>query len=290
MSFHHTNITWQSPDGTWSCGFFERIPGNTMDEDYDAEWDDDFDMIRFQFVSTGHADEESAFDAWGGPNPGSTTTIPYDASSTEEIEQYEDMAARKYEEESPRPRPSGILGLGGSTLGYYGPPKPRTLKAIKAERDTIVERQASESLGGYLHNLRDSDALAGLEPRIERELAKANQAQRETFEDQDQAHRRRLRSIADDAAEANRRSLRGRRYHLAKVSAVREQADAADASAKKRIKAAKKSTKSSPGTSSTAAPPQQNTVPMTGPNPGVCGKTTSSGTPCRNTSNCPVHR
>ena len=171
MSFHHANITWQSPDGAWSCGFFERIPGNTMDEDYDAEWDDGFDTNRFQFVSTGHPDEDSARDAWGGPNPGSTTTIPCDDSTAEEIEQYEDMAARKYEESSPRPREPGILGLGGNTLGYYGPPKPRTLKAIKAERDSIVERQASESLGGYAHNLRDSDALAGLEPRIQRELS-----------------------------------------------------------------------------------------------------------------------
>lgn len=94
MSFHHANITWQSPDGTWSCGFFERIPANTMGEDYDAEWDDDFDTNRFQFVSTGHPDEDSPCDAWGGPNPGSTTTIPCGDSTAEEIEQYEDMAAR----------------------------------------------------------------------------------------------------------------------------------------------------------------------------------------------------
>lgn len=180
--------------------------------------------------------------------------------------------------------------MGGNTLGYFGPPKPRTLKAIKAERDSIVERRASESLGGYAHNLRDSDALAGLEPRIQRELSKADQAQREAFEDQDQAHRKRLRSIADDAAEANRRSLRGRRYNPARVLAVREQADAADASAKKRVKAVKKSGKSSPGTSSAAASARQTTVSMDRPAPGICGKPTSSGAPCRNSSNCPVHR
>lgn len=73
MSHHHENVIWQSPNGTWNRGFYERIRPAFTDEDYDSEWDDDFDFERFEWASTGLASEQAAVDSWPGPNPGGWT-------------------------------------------------------------------------------------------------------------------------------------------------------------------------------------------------------------------------
>lgn len=134
MSFHHENVTWQSEDGTWNQGFYTRISVG-YSEDYDSEWDDTYDN-SFQFVSSGHATADDAWRSWGGPNPGSGYEVRYSPGTAEEIKHYEDLAARLYE----RQGVSSISPLfGKGEAGYYGPPRNRTLKAIKAERDKIVE-------------------------------------------------------------------------------------------------------------------------------------------------------
>lgn len=94
MSYHHENIAWQTENGTWGIGFYERISNgdNSWDSDYDSEWDDDFNFEKFQWASTGHATEEKAMAAWRGANPGSSTAISWSKANAREILEYEDMA------------------------------------------------------------------------------------------------------------------------------------------------------------------------------------------------------
>lgn len=95
MSYNWENIKWQSKNGLWSIGFFEREPmvsSFNQDDDYDSEWEDDFDRSKFSFASVGHATPESADNSWKGANPGSSTSIPYSKKNAEEISEYEDMA------------------------------------------------------------------------------------------------------------------------------------------------------------------------------------------------------
>lgn len=100
MSYYWENVTWQSSDGTWNVGFYERISGPSSfdddDDEYDSEWDDDF-TDNFGWVSSGHGSRKSAEKAWTGANPGGSTAISYDQtdpSVMREIEDLEDMAAK----------------------------------------------------------------------------------------------------------------------------------------------------------------------------------------------------
>lgn len=93
MSFNWENIVWQSKDGKFGIGFFDRISrGSWGDDDYDSEWDDEFDYSVFSFASTGHLTANSAHSSWNGANPGSSTEIPYSRANAKEIAEYEEMA------------------------------------------------------------------------------------------------------------------------------------------------------------------------------------------------------
>jgi hypothetical protein len=70
MSYNHENIVWQDRTGNWYIGFYERLPGDYNDPDYDSEWDDDFDYESFGWGSGPHASEKDATAAWNGANPG----------------------------------------------------------------------------------------------------------------------------------------------------------------------------------------------------------------------------
>lgn len=71
MSVHRENVTWKSRDGTWNRGFYDYYSVNRDSEDWDYEWDVEYNYDTFNWVSTGHATEEAANDAWRGANPGS---------------------------------------------------------------------------------------------------------------------------------------------------------------------------------------------------------------------------
>ncbi|GAA4925054.1 hypothetical protein [Nesterenkonia rhizosphaerae] len=296
MSFHHENVIWQSPDMTWNLGFYERIPGNTTDPDYDAEWDDDFDHNAFQFVSTGHPTSEAARRSWKGSNPGSSWEVPYCDAKADEIERLEDLTAKKCEAEKGR-KPDGTIYLGGRTVGYQGPPKSRTLKSVKRERDAAVEAWASDHVRGYIQNLHNIDTRTALDARIEKMLPQATDADRDAYEAEDAAHRQRLLKLVESAeldrvkqAQHNRRfgfsrsvGERMGRQRRAEEE-IRELITASEASARKRQKQHKKSKKSAESSRSSrvkARPAVKST--------GFCGKRTRSGAPCRNSSNCPVH-
>lgn len=92
MSYNHENIVWQSEDGTWSIGFYTRIPGLAR-VNYDDEWDDDYDYNSFQFVSQGHRTEVSAENSWTGPNPGSHNVMDYNENNKEEIAHLNKLAS-----------------------------------------------------------------------------------------------------------------------------------------------------------------------------------------------------
>jgi hypothetical protein len=65
MSLYHANITWQSPDGTWSTGFSALITpdGDGPWDQWEHEWDAEYGYGTFEAVYTGHPDEDAAMDA-----------------------------------------------------------------------------------------------------------------------------------------------------------------------------------------------------------------------------------
>lgn len=88
MSYNWDNVIWQSADGSWSRGYYERIsradsPDSWEDDDYDSEWDDDFTHDSFDTVRTGFLTEDAAFDWEPHGNPGSFWQIFYKGNSKE---------------------------------------------------------------------------------------------------------------------------------------------------------------------------------------------------------------
>lgn len=54
MSTYHQHIIWESSNGTWGIGFFERIDTNyNNDPEYDSEWDDAYSDNNFVWAKTG---------------------------------------------------------------------------------------------------------------------------------------------------------------------------------------------------------------------------------------------
>lgn len=94
MSKNRENVIWQSANGTWSRGFFECYSvGDTSDPDYDDEWDVDYDMGVFTWVSTGHATEQAARASWQGANPGGYNLLSHTTDTVKEAAEYDTMAA-----------------------------------------------------------------------------------------------------------------------------------------------------------------------------------------------------
>lgn len=94
MSYNWANVTWQTKDGRWGVGFYDRISytDSWEDEDYDSEWDDEFDYDVFIHASTGHTSLDSAMKTWNGANPGHTNTYRYNRANAKTIAEFEDMA------------------------------------------------------------------------------------------------------------------------------------------------------------------------------------------------------
>ena len=93
MSFYRENVVWESADGTWSRGFYHvRWTGD------DPEWDVEYDFNSFDWVSTGHSDENAAHNSWRGANPGGYTEYPYEGNE-ETCDEFDAMAEECGEEE-----------------------------------------------------------------------------------------------------------------------------------------------------------------------------------------------
>lgn len=89
MSCNRENVVWKSRDGKWNIGFFDYYHVNQDSEDFDHEWDVEYDYDRFNWVSTGHATQEAAIDAWHGANPGCHQIHEEPDASTD---RYDEMA------------------------------------------------------------------------------------------------------------------------------------------------------------------------------------------------------
>lgn len=89
MSYYRLNVIWQSKDGSWSRGFFKRMPGNTTDPEYCEEWDAEFSDDEFDYLKTGIRTREAAEDWCPTANPGTFTLIPYrgNSKSCKELDQ-----------------------------------------------------------------------------------------------------------------------------------------------------------------------------------------------------------
>lgn len=86
MSYHWENVIWQSKDGSWNRGFYERISMGSSrwdDENYDSEWDDDFNFESFDYLKTGFRSEEDAANWKPTGNPGSFSLMAYAGNSKE---------------------------------------------------------------------------------------------------------------------------------------------------------------------------------------------------------------
>lgn len=54
MSTYHQHVIWESSNGTWGIGFFERIDTNyNNNPEYDSEWDDAYSDNSFVWAKTG---------------------------------------------------------------------------------------------------------------------------------------------------------------------------------------------------------------------------------------------
>ncbi|AXV10059.1 hypothetical protein DVS28_b0289 (plasmid) [Euzebya pacifica] len=93
MSFHRENIAWQSKDGTWNLGFFEVVWEGSEEDGEDPEWDVDYDMSAFEWVTTGHPTQMAARRAWNGSNPGSSMTCRHTPGTAQQCDRYDRMAA-----------------------------------------------------------------------------------------------------------------------------------------------------------------------------------------------------
>ena len=91
MSFNRENIIWQSKNGTWSLGFF-TVAWVDDGPDADPEWDVEYDFGSFEWVSTGHVTDDSAYRAWDGANPGGYDLLPWSTAHAAEAEKYDAMA------------------------------------------------------------------------------------------------------------------------------------------------------------------------------------------------------
>lgn len=90
MSFNWDNELWQSADGFWNRGYYERMtpPLSLQDEDYDPEWDDEFNYGSFEDVTTGFRTETEA-DNWephGNPGGSTRTTVEDNPSRVLELD------------------------------------------------------------------------------------------------------------------------------------------------------------------------------------------------------------
>jgi hypothetical protein len=101
MSLQRANVVFQSKNGLWSRAFF-TVTDDTSDaeyqpddEDFDPLWDVGYDYTSFGWVSTGHATEEDAVQAWFGANPGANDLALFSEGTADQIDEYEEMA-REY--------------------------------------------------------------------------------------------------------------------------------------------------------------------------------------------------
>lgn len=87
MSFNRENVVWRSPNGTWNRGYYTSFPiGDTMDDDYDPEWDVDYDMGSFENYRGGFAMVSDAFNYEPMGNPGGGTVV-----GTDEVERIAEL-------------------------------------------------------------------------------------------------------------------------------------------------------------------------------------------------------
>lgn len=190
MSRHHENVIWQSADGTWSRGFFERTSG-FISRDGDDEWDVEYDYDHFQWVSAGHPTAADAAAAWDGPNPGGSTEYTYTDQTAEEIDQFDDMAAVLCEDTV------GDRDRWGSP--YHGTPKRRTTAHVQSDRDSTVAGWVSSRAGGYDNQLDPFRRLSKLNNDLDVRYQQASAEEKAAFDERDATHRARLRTMLADA-------------------------------------------------------------------------------------------
>lgn len=208
MSYHHENIVWQSADGSWSRGFYERIPGfrSSGDDDYDSEWDDEFDYGVFEWVSAGHSTANEAAAAWDGSNPGGYSECAYGDETAERIDRLDDMAAVLCEAEARRK----VDRWGWSR--YNGTPKRRKTVFVQAQRDSIIEAWVSTRARGYDNLFDPGRDLPRLDADLVGRYQQASIAERAAYDERDTAHRAKLRDLLakarQDYVDSNRGSFR----------------------------------------------------------------------------------
>lgn len=210
MSHHHENVIWQSADGTWSRGFFQRERSfGSHNEDDDPEWDDDYDYDTFEWVSAGHRTASEAAAAWHGSNPGGHNEYSYrpgDPDSVGRIDRFDDMAAVLYEAEAAR----GFDLWGWNR--YNGTPKHRKTAAVQATRDSVIEGWVSSRARGYDNSFDPFEQLPKLNTDLAARYSTATPEERAAFDERDTAHRTKLRDLLAKAradwVEDNRRNSR----------------------------------------------------------------------------------
>ena len=94
MSLNRENITWQSKDGSWNRAFYDFEYVNEDSENFDPEWDVRYDYDRFNWVTTGHATEQQANNAWNGANPGHLNVIEYSKDTKADCDDLDHLARR----------------------------------------------------------------------------------------------------------------------------------------------------------------------------------------------------
>lgn len=150
MSRHHENVTWQSADGTWSRGFNVAV---SFPDDPDDEWGVEFGE-DFQWVSCGHPDEDSAWAAWRGGNPGGGNVTNYSPETAQECMDLDCRAAELQDQTQGQNL--------WPTEGYHGPSKandPVILAARTARAGAELAKtrcdQLDYRLQGYSNYVSD---------------------------------------------------------------------------------------------------------------------------------------
>lgn len=224
MSVNRENLIWQSPDSTWSRGFFTCIPRSWSEDggEPDPEWDVDYEMDSFEWVSTGHPTEEAAARSWDGANPGGHWTHRYTDGAARESLNYDVMAAELEITEDKRTAGADRRYSWGQYSNYEGPSKASQPAVANEMLDRLDKKlaetdaaQLSYQLQGYGNDLsRDAaDALARRSELLDRmQRDGMDTRERERGETQARLRLAALRKLDAEEAERRRQPQRARSF------------------------------------------------------------------------------
>lgn len=152
MTSQQENITWQSYNGRWNCGFYRWVG---QDEDGNDEWSEN----EFEWLATGFRSAQEAQRCWPGSNPGSWPTLPFSPLSRGQNDEL-DLDARNF----------GSPSIGDRVLPD---------RDVIDRRELAVAEQAVKDCQEAINRIRFDNRRTGLDEAARRQVSRHMRDQRE---------------------------------------------------------------------------------------------------------------